>query len=124
MQNEIFVRNVKELCKINKISVLTAEVESGAGKGTIANAQRGREPGVGKIQALAAYFGVTTSQLLGEVYFKHTTGHVLLEGGGSSVSAATPGEDGLSIEELRLVQQFRAADEATRAAIRIFLRLD
>lgn len=102
----------------------TAEVESGAGKNVVSNTERGSDPAVGKVQKLAAYFGVTTSQLLGEVYFKHTTGHVLLEGGGSSVSAATPGEDGLSIEELRLVQQFRAADEATRAAIRIFLHLD
>lgn len=102
----------------------TAEVESGAGKNVVSNTERGSDPAVGKVQKLAAYFGVTTSQLLGEVYFKHTTGQVLLEGGGSAASDATPGEDGLSIEELRLVQQFRAADEATRAAIRIFLHLD
>lgn len=124
MANEIFVRNVKELCKIRQIAVSTAEIESGAGKNVVSNTERGSDPSVGKVQKLAAYFGVTTSQLLGEVYFKHTTGQVLLEGGGSAASDATPGEDGLSIEELRLVQQFRAADEATRAAIRVFLRLE
>lgn len=125
MGNEIFVRNVEELCRIKGKKPTVAMKEAGLGHGYLSNLKaRGNDPKDEPVRILAQYFGVTPAQLRGEVYFKHTTGQVLLEGGGSAASDATPGEDGLSIDELRLVRQYRAADEATRQAIRLFLRLD
>lgn len=125
MNNETFVRNVEQLCAIKNVTIAVVLKEIGLSHGYWSSLKkRGNNPKEADAQKFAAYFGVTPAQLRGEAYFKHTTGQVLLEGGGSAASDATPGEDGLSIEELRLVQQFRAADEATRAAIRVFLRLE
>lgn len=124
MDIELFVHNVKELCKIKGVSVNTAVTESGAGARLVDNVKRGSEPSVGKVQKLAEYFGVTTSQLLGEVYIKHSAGKVLMEGGADGPKPASPEEDGLSVEEIRLLQKFRAADPALQEVVRRVLAVD
>lgn len=62
-----FIQNVKNLCAIKGVYPTVACIESGAGRNLIANVEKGVSPSVEKVQALAKYLGVTTSELLGEV---------------------------------------------------------
>ena len=63
----IFVQNVKSLCKIKGIKPTIACEQSGAGKNLLNHIEtRGSIPSVEKVQLLANYLGVTTSELLGE----------------------------------------------------------
>lgn len=73
------VQNIKSICKIRNLLPTAACIESGVGKSFIGDINRGRTPSVEKVQMLAAYLGVTTSELLGEVYIKQFTGEVLPE---------------------------------------------
>ena len=66
MDKEIFVQNVKKYCSLRGIKPTVACHESGAGRSLIANLKNGSLPSVEKVQMLAAYLGVTTSELLGE----------------------------------------------------------
>ena len=100
---EILVQNIQELCDKKGISVSTAEKESGAGESTVGNAKRGRVPSVEKVQKLAQYFGVTTSQLLGEVAV------------GGKV-------DAVALEDLDLIHAFHAADDRTQEIVRLTLK--
>lgn len=67
MNAEIFVQNVSDLSKKIGVSKTTACVESGVGRSFLNDIKRGQTPSVAKVQLLAAYLGVTTSELLGEV---------------------------------------------------------
>ena len=67
MDVQIFVQNVKEFCKKKGIKPTIACEESGAGKNLLNHIEtRGSIPSVAKVQMLADYLGVTTSELLGE----------------------------------------------------------
>lgn len=66
MNHELFVQNVKRLCKNKGISATEACRESGAGRSLIDNVKRGRTPSIDRIKLLADYLGVTTSDLLGD----------------------------------------------------------
>ena len=66
MNKEVFVQNIKELCKRKNIYPTVACRESGVGNSFINDVERGKTPSVAKVQTLAAYLGVTTSELLGE----------------------------------------------------------
>lgn len=123
---DVFVHNVKELCKIKGVAPTVALESAGVGKNFLYHIEaRGSEPSIAKVQQLANYFGVTTSQLLGEVYIKHSTGRVLMEGGASEPKPASPGEDGiLSLEEVRLILGYRAADPALQEMVRRVLAVD
>lgn len=62
-----FVENVKKYCTIKGVKPTVALKESGAGRSLLTNLeQNGSLPSVEKVQLLAQYLGVTTSQLLGE----------------------------------------------------------
>ena len=68
MEVEVFVQNVKNLCDIKGIKPTVACDESGAGKNLLGQLiHRGTIPSVERVQLLAKYLGVTTSELLGEV---------------------------------------------------------
>ena len=70
-----FVQNVKKYCDIKGIKPTTACKESGAGKDLINQIERRRSiPSVEKVQLLAQYLEVTTSELLGEDPSKSTNG--------------------------------------------------
>lgn len=60
------MQKVKLLCNAKGITPAIACRESGAGESLIYNVNRGRIPAVDRFQLLAAYLGVTTSELLGE----------------------------------------------------------
>ena len=66
MDKERFVQNVKKLCLMKNIKPTNACKESGVGSSFLSDIQRGQTPSVSKVQRLAQYLGVTTSDLLGE----------------------------------------------------------
>lgn len=66
MDKELFVQKVKMICLQKGIKPTNACKESGVGGSFINDIERGRIPSVAKVQMLADYLGVTTSELLGE----------------------------------------------------------
>ena len=66
MYKNIFVQNVKYWCEKRGIPPTVACKDSAAGRDLLVNLQRGSLPSVAKVQLLAQYRGVTTSDLLGE----------------------------------------------------------
>lgn len=67
MQIDIFVQNVKKYCELKGVKPTIACAESGAGKSLLSEvSSRGRIPSIERVQLLAQYLGVTTSDLLGE----------------------------------------------------------
>ena len=66
MDANVFVQNIKRLCTKKGIKPTNACRESGVGSSFINDIERGRTPSVSKVQMLADYLGVTTSELLGE----------------------------------------------------------
>lgn len=67
MNKVVFVQNVKNYCKMKGVKPTVACRESGVGASFINNiAAKGQVPSVERVQMLAAYFGITTSELLGE----------------------------------------------------------
>ena len=67
MDLEILVQNIKRLCALRGVKPTIACRESGAGKDIINQIEtRGSGPSVEKVQLLAQYLGVSTSELLGE----------------------------------------------------------
>ena len=66
MNVDIFVQNVKDLCKLKGTTPTSACEESGAGRNFMDNIKKGSIPSVAKVQMLAEYLGVTVSDLLGE----------------------------------------------------------
>lgn len=69
MDKLLFVQNVKKYCAAKGVKPTVACRESGAGKDLLNRLEAsGSIPSVEKIQLLADYLGITTSQLLGEPY--------------------------------------------------------
>ena len=66
MNVDIFVQNVKSLCKLKGTTPTSACEASGAGRNFMDNIKKGSIPSVAKVQMLAEYLGVTVSELLGE----------------------------------------------------------
>ena len=66
MDASIFVQNIKNYCQLKGVKPTTACKESGVGASFISDINRGQTPSVSKVQLLADYLGVTTSELLGE----------------------------------------------------------
>ena len=66
MDKVFFVQKVKFLCLQKGIKPTNACKESGVGGSFLSDINRGQVPSVAKVQMLAEYLGVTTSDLLGE----------------------------------------------------------
>ena len=67
MDKQIFVQNIKMYCQLRGVKPTIACRESGAGTDLINQLERGGSvPSVERVQLLAQYLGVTTSELLGE----------------------------------------------------------
>ncbi|OUN09089.1 helix-turn-helix domain-containing protein [Flavonifractor sp. An9] len=66
MDKDFFVQKVKFLCLQKGIKPTNACKESGVGGSFLSDINRGQVPSVAKVQMLAEYLGVTTSDLLGE----------------------------------------------------------
>lgn len=68
LDKEIFVQNIKKYCSLRGVKPTNACRESGAGADLINQIERrGSVPSVERVQLLARYLDVTTSELLGEV---------------------------------------------------------
>ena len=66
MDKTVFVQNVKLICLNKGIKPTNACKESGVGGSFLSDINRGQVPSVAKVQMLAEYLGVSTSELLGE----------------------------------------------------------
>lgn len=67
MDKQLFVQNIKMYCQLRGVKPTIACRESGAGTDLINQLERrGSVPSVERVQLLAQYLGVTTSELLGE----------------------------------------------------------
>lgn len=66
MDATLFVENIKKLCLLKGLKPTVACKDSGVGSSFISDINRGQTPSVAKVQMLANYLGVTTSELLGE----------------------------------------------------------
>lgn len=89
MDATLFVQNIKKYCLLRGVKPTAACKESGVGASFISDINRGQTPSVSKVQMLAEYLGVTTSDLLGEK------------------KEPTAQDDGLSEGELALITLFR-----------------
>lgn len=85
----VFVENIKKYCELKGIKPTVACRESGVGASFVSDINRGQTPSVAKVQLLANYLGITTSELLGEK------------------TEPTVGDDGLSDGEQALLNLFR-----------------
>lgn len=106
MDKAAFVQKVKMLCLLKGIKPTNACKESGVGGSFLSDiSSRGQSPSVERVQKLASYLGVTTSELLGEVV------------------APTPGKSppSLSEDELLVALAYRAADERARSLVDLAL---
>ena len=74
MDAQLFVQNIKYYCAQKGVKPTNACKESGVGGSFINDIERGRTPSVSKVQMLANYLGVTTSELLGEENKKPAAG--------------------------------------------------
>lgn len=101
MEIELFVENVKKYSAALGIKPTAACRNSGAGESLLDNLKRGSIPSVEKVQLLARYLGVSTSELLGE----HETGP------GDSIDQDLPYCDHL------LLIGYHNADDRTREII-------
>lgn len=98
MNAETFVQNVKLYCAQKGVAPTVACRDSGAGKSLMSQVAQGIVPSIAKVQLLAKYLGVTTSDLLGE------NGNV-------------SNSDTLSTDELRHLAAYRAAPAEIRAIV-------
>ena len=74
MDANIFVQNIKKYCLLKGVKPTNACKESGVGASFISDIKRGQTPSVAKVQILADYLGVTTSELLGEASGSSSSG--------------------------------------------------
>lgn len=102
LDRDVFVQNIKYFCEQKGIKPTIACVESGAGKNFINHLQTQRSiPSVEKVQLLAQYLGVTTSELLGE----------------TTSAAGLP----LSAKSIKLLSAYARADAHTREIVDLAL---
>lgn len=105
MDNDAFVQKVKMLCLEKGLKPTNVCNECGVGGSFLPDIKRGRSPSVDKVQMLAAYLGVTTSELLGE-----------------EKEPAPEDGDGLNEEQQELVSLYKTAPSVLRRATLEMLR--
>lgn len=66
MDKDLLIVNIKKYCALRGEPPTLALQNSGVGKNLIANMLKGQTPSVAKVADLAAYLGVTTSDLVGD----------------------------------------------------------
>lgn len=66
MNKELMISNVLKFCAAREIKPTVACSEAGVGKNFVTNMKRGQTPSVAAVADLAAYLGVSTSDLVGD----------------------------------------------------------
>lgn len=105
MDREILVQNIKLFCKKKGVKQTVACRESGVGVSFVNDIVRGQTPSVAKVQMLADYLGVTTSELLGE-------------------KQPATGEGDLSPDAFSVLAAYQQATPELQAAVRRVLGID
>lgn len=67
MDKDALIENITRYCEVNGVKPTVACGEAGVGKSFLSNIRAGQTPSVAKVAALAAYLGVSTSELVGDV---------------------------------------------------------
>ena len=102
---EKIVENIQQICRAKGITPTVAAKESGAGQNMVtAMKKEGRIPSVEKMSMLAAYLGVTTSDLLGE----KKEPALVAEGGPKLNKIQIAGRDGSFLERELTDEQLAA----------------
>ena len=116
MENFAIIENFLHLCDLRNEKPIPACINAGIGKEFFTHLKKGHAPSVQKVQMLAQYFGVTTSELIGEIPIGHFAGV------GNMASTTSTGPPGLTPEELELLAAYRRADEDDKTAVRLILK--
>lgn len=66
MDRELLVYNIRKFCAAKNVKPTNACVEAGVGKSFISSITRGQTPNVASVADLAAYLGVSSSDLIGD----------------------------------------------------------
>ena len=66
MDKDIMISNIRKFCAARNEKPTVACVAAGVGKSFVSDLGRGQMPSVAKVAALAAYLGVSTSDLVGD----------------------------------------------------------
>lgn len=100
---------IEELCKTRGTNITEMCRASGASRGSLTDLKKGRTSGLntGTLEKLSAYFGVSVDYLLGNEQQKKPTP-----------------EGERNYEDMELLAAFRNADESTKAAIRLLLKVE
>lgn len=123
MNWDLFVQNVKDLCKQKGISPTTACDESGAGGSMLSQlTHKGTRPSVERIQLLAHYLGVTVSELIGETAPRASGLDAPLVLRDSAVVVHPTDVKRLTVAEVGMVMAYRAASLDDRTIVDSALR--
>ena len=66
MDNDIMISNIRRCCAARNVKPTVACSGAGVGKSFLSDLARGRTPSVAAVADLAAYLGVSTSDLVGD----------------------------------------------------------
>lgn len=108
MDKDLFIENIIHFSTLKREYPTKACEAAGVGKSFVSDIRRGQVPSVEKVQMLADYLGVTTSQLLGEVTKKEP-------GGENAVELPDP-------LDAQLMDLLRRADPETKSAMLVLLQ--
>lgn len=67
MDKDLLIENIQRFARANKESPSHACIAAGVGKSFISDLRRDKIPSVAKVSDLAAYLGISTSDLVGDV---------------------------------------------------------
>lgn len=66
MNKELMISNILKFCAAHNVKPTVACTEAGVGKNFVTNMKRGQTPSVASVADLAAYLGVSASDLIGD----------------------------------------------------------
>ena len=66
MDNELMIFNIRKYCAGRNLKPTIACMAAGVGRSYVSNLARGQSPSVASVSDLAAYLGVSTSDLVGD----------------------------------------------------------
>ena len=66
MDNDILISNIRKYCEARSVKPTIACVAAGVGRSFVSDIARGRTPSIASVANLAAYLGVSTSDLIGD----------------------------------------------------------
>ena len=105
----MFYEIVNNLCKERKTTITNMAIDIGLSNAAPTSWRKGAVPKSSTLEKIAKYFGVTTDYLLGN---------------GQKETPTPENGSERKYEDIELTEAFMRADEATRQAIRLLLKLE